>query len=308
MSPADPPIDIRAALKQGLAQLRAAKIPSHTLAAEVLLMHALGRDRGWMYSHHEEILDPAVAQEYFGLIARRATGEPTQYLTGHQEFWGLDFEVTPAVLIPRPETEHVMEVALARLGERGLKIHMDTGFPRETLHVADIGTGSGCLAVALAYELLHAEIIATDSSAAALEIARRNAARNQVADRIRFIEADLLALPGNERTPEPFFDLIVSNPPYIADSDEASLQREVRDHEPHAALFAGPTGTEIYERLVAEARDQLRDRGILVLELGYNSAEPVRAMFDATSTAWTNVSIAMDLAGIPRILAAERAR
>jgi release factor glutamine methyltransferase len=301
-------IDIRTALKQGMADLRAAEVSSHTLAAEVLLMHALGRDRAWMYSHHDEVLDPATTQKYFQLIGRRAAGQPTQYLTGHQEFWGLDFEVTPAVLIPRPETEHVMEVALARLGERGLKIHMDAGLPRETLHVADIGTGSGCLAVALAYELPHAEIIATDSSAAALEIARRNAARNQVADRIRFIEADLLALPGNERTPEPFFDLIVSNPPYIADSDEASLQREVRDHEPHAALFAGPTGTEIYERLVAEARDQLRDRGILVLELGYNSAEPVRAMFDATSTAWTNVSITMDLAGIPRILAAERAR
>ena len=301
-------IDIRTALKQGMADLRAAEVSSHTLAAEVLLMHALGRDRAWMYSHHEEILDPATTQKYFQLIGRRAAGQPTQYLTGHQEFWGLDFEVTPAVLIPRPETEHVMEVALARLGERGLKIHMDTGLPREALQVADIGTGSGCLAVALAYELPHAEIIATDSSAAALEIARRNAARNRVAERIRFIEADLLALPGNERTPEPFFDLIVSNPPYIADSDEASLQREVRDHEPHAALFAGPTGTEIYERLVAEARDQLRDRGILVLELGYNSAEPVRAMFDATSTAWTNVSIAMDLAGIPRILAAERAR
>jgi len=301
-------IDIRTALKQGMADLRAAEVSSHTLAAEVLLMHALGRDRAWMYSHHEEILDPATTQKYFQLIGRRAAGQPTQYLTGHQEFWGLDFEVTPAVLIPRPETEHVMEVALARLGERGLKIHMDTGLPRETLHVADVGTGSGCLAVALAYELPHAEIIATDSSTAALEIARRNAARNEVADRIRFIEADLLALPGNERTPEPFFDLIVSNPPYIADSDAASLQREVRDHEPHAALFAGPTGTEIYERLVAEARDQLRDRGILVLELGYSSAEPVRAMFDATSTAWTNVSITMDLAGIPRILAAERAR
>ena len=301
-------IDIRTALKQGMADLRAAEVSSHTLAAEVLLMHALGRDRAWMYSHHEEILDPATTQKYFQLIGRRAAGQPTQYLTGHQEFWGLDFEVTPAVLIPRPETEHVMEVALARLGERGLKIHMDTGLPREALQVADIGTGSGCLAVALAYELPHAEIVATDSSAAALEIARRNAARNRVAERIRFIEADLLALPGNERTPEPVFDLIVSNPPYIADSDEASLQREVRDHEPHAALFAGPTGTEIYERLVAEARDQLRDRGILVLELGYNSAEPVRAMFDATSTAWTNVSIAMDLAGIPRILAAERAR
>ena len=126
-------------------------------------------------------------------------------------------------LIPRPETEHVMEVALARLGERGLKIHMDTGLPRETLHVADIGTGSGCLAVALAYELPHAEILATDISAAALEIARRNATHNKVAERIRFIEADLFASPGNEERRTPFFDLIVSNPPYIADSDAATL-------------------------------------------------------------------------------------
>src|SRR5271156_2825202 len=181
MVPEESKIDIRAALKRGMAELRAAAISSHTLAAEVLLMHVLGRDRAWMYSHHEEILDVATAQEYFALIARRAAGEPTQYLTGHQEFWGLDFEVTPSVLIPRPETEHVMEVALARLGERGLKIHMDTGAPRDTLKVADVGTGSGCLAVALAYELPHAEIIATDISATALEVARRNAARNNVA-------------------------------------------------------------------------------------------------------------------------------
>jgi release factor glutamine methyltransferase len=156
--------------------------------------------------------------------------------------------------------------------------------------------------------LPHAEVIATDASAAALKIARRNATRNHVAHRIRFIEADLLALPASEKSPAPFFDLIVSNPPYIADSDAASLQREVRDHEPHSALFAGPTGNEIYERLVGEARDQLRDRGVLVLELGHNSAEPVRAMFDASSASWTNVSITMDLAGVPRILAAERIR
>jgi release factor glutamine methyltransferase len=312
MSPAGPPIDIRAALKQGMAQLRAAKIPSHTLAAEVLLMHALGRDRAWMYSHHEEILDPAVAQKYFGLIARRAAGEPTQYLTGHQEFWGLDFEVTPAVLIPRPETEHVMEVALARLGERGLKIHLDTGARRETLHLADVGTGSGCLAVALAYELSHAEIIATDISSAALEVARRNATRlsvppHDLASRIHFIETDLLPpLPANNQSP--VFDLIVSNPPYIADSESATLQREVRDHEPHPALFAGPTGTEIYTRVVAQAERQLRDRGILVLELGHNSAEPVRALFDAAPSSWTNVSLTLDLSGIPRVLAAERVR
>ena len=308
MLPAKTTIDIRAALKQGMAELRAAEVPSHTLAAEVLLMHALGRDRAWMYSHHEEILDAATAQKYFALITRRAAGVPTQYLTGHQEFWGLDFEVTPAVLIPRPETEHVMEVALARLDERGLKIHLDTGLPRQTLHVADVGTGSGCLAIALAYELPHAKIVATDTSGAALEVARRNAARHHVADRIRFVEADLLSLPALENSPEPFFDLIVSNPPYIVDSDAATLQREVRDHEPHSALFAGPTGVEVYERLVVESRDQLRDRGILVLELGHNSAEPVRAMFDAASPSWTNISITMDLAGIPRVLAAGRAR
>lgn len=301
--------DIRAALKQGMAQLRAADTSSHTLAAEVLLMHALQRDRAWLYSHPDEVLDVAVAEKYFALIARRAAGEPTQYLTGRQEFWGLEFEVTPAVLIPRPETEHVMEVALARLGERGLKIHLDSGAPRETLHIADVGTGSGCIAVALAYELPHAQIIATDISADALAIARRNAIRNTVpphniADRIQFVEVDLLP----RETGSPFFDLIVSNPPYIADSEAASLQREVRDHEPHQALFAGPTGAEIYTRLVAESEKQLRDHGILVLELGHNSAGAVRALFDAASSSWTNVSITMDLAGIPRVLAAERVR
>jgi release factor glutamine methyltransferase len=309
---ADPTFNIRAALKQGMGQLRAAAIPSHTLAAEVLLMHVLGRDRAWMYSHPEEILVPTAAEKYRNLLTRRAAGEPTQYLTGHQEFWGLDFEVTPAVLIPRPETEHVMEVALARLGERGFKIHLDSGAPRETLHIADVGTGSGCLAIALAYELPHAEIIATDISAAALEVARRNASRlsvppHDLAGRIHFIHADLLpALPAEN--PSPRFDLIVSNPPYIADPESATLQREVRDHEPHSALFAGPTGIEIYMRLVDEAQKQLRDRGILVLELGHDSADAVRALFDAASSSWTNVAITMDLAGIPRVLAADRVR
>jgi release factor glutamine methyltransferase len=314
-------MDIRAALKEGMAQLRAAQIPSHTLAAELLLMHALGRDRAWMYSHPEESLDPAAAEKFLALIARRAAGEPVQYLTGKQEFWGLEFEVTPAVLIPRPETEHVMEVALARLGERGIKIHMDTGAPREKLQVADVGTGSGCLAVALAWELPHAEVFATDISAPALEVARRNAARHGVADRIHFVQCDLLSSLENTdlssvrtRHTVPasaqggsMFDLIVSNPPYIAHNEADLLQREVRDHEPHAALFGGPTGVEIYQRLIDQARGLLRDRGILVLELGHDSAEHVRRIFDA-QPAWTNVAITMDLAGIPRVLVAERAR
>ncbi len=315
------PMDVRAALKEGMAQLRTAQVPSHTLATELLLMHALERDRAWIYSHPEESLDPATAQKFLALIARRAAGEPVQYLTGKQEFWGLEFEVTPAVLIPRPETEHVMEVSLARLGERGIKIHMDTGAPRETLRVADVGTGSGCLAVALAWELPHAEVFATDISESALEVARRNAARHKVADRIHFLQCDLLtglenADPGSAGARhavlaslqnETLFDLIVSNPPYIARGEAAQLQREVRDHEPHSALFGGPTGVEMYQRLIDQARDLLRDRGILVLELGRDSADHVRAIFGAQPE-WTKVAITMDLAGIPRVLAAERVR
>lgn len=314
-------IDVRAALKQGMARLREARTPSHTLATELLLMHTLKRDRAWMYSHPEEVLDPGLAENFFALIARRAAGEPTQYLTGQQEFWGLQFEVTPAVLIPRPETEHVMEVALARLGERGIKIHMDTGAPRDTLHVADVGTGSGCLAVALAYELPHAELYATDISVAALEVAQRNAARHKIADRIHFIQGDLLtpfaaadwsdaakinSEPSDTRNHQRF-DVIVSNPPYISLDEANQLQREVRDHEPHEALFGGRTGAEIYGRLIDQAGELLGERGILVLELGHNSADYVRGIFDE-QLGWTKVAITADLAGIPRVLAAERVR
>jgi release factor glutamine methyltransferase len=295
--------DVRAALKEGMAQLRAANVPSSTLAAELLLMHALGRDRTWLYTHPEAELDASVAREYFRLIARRAAGEPTQYLTGKQEFWGLEFEVTPAVLIPRPETEHVIEVALERLGPRGIKINMHTGEASPPLRIADVGTGSGCLAVALAHELPHAEIFATDISAAALEVALRNATRHRVAKRIRFLQGDLLkpvpSSPGS-------FDLIVSNPPYVAHDDAATLAREVREHEPHTALFGGPSGIEIYERLVEQADELLRSAGVLVLELGYNSAQHARAILVAQRH-WVNVSVTNDLAGIPRVLAAERA-
>jgi release factor glutamine methyltransferase len=295
-------IDIRRALKDGMAKLRVARVPSHTLTAELLLMHALGRDRAWLYTHPEALLETGDADKYFALIARRAAGEPTQYITGRQEFWGLEFEVTPAVLIPRPETEHVIEVALARLGPRGLKIHMGTGLPREKLRVADVGTGSGCLAVSLAHELPHADVFATDISASALEVARRNAARHVVADRIRFLQMDLLeSLDQQSRS----FDLIVSNPPYVARNEADQLQREVREHEPREALFGGPTGVEIYARLIEQAATLLRSRGILVLELGYNSAAHVRTIL-TEEKGWTNVSFTNDLAGIPRVATADR--
>jgi release factor glutamine methyltransferase len=316
-------LDVRGALREAIARLRAARVASHTLAAELLLMHALGRDRTWLYTNPESPIDPDVAQAFFALVARRAVGEPTQYLTGKQEFWGLEFEVTPAVLIPRPETEHVIEVALERLGPRGIKIDMATGASSPVLRIADIGTGSGCLAVALAHELPHAEITATDISASALEVARRNAARHLVQDRIRFVHTNLLDAsiddplathqesPVTDREPEiashrsRLFDLIVSNPPYVARRQAATLAREVRDHEPHTALFGGPEGIEIYSRLIEQARAVLGTGGILVLELGYDSADQVRKMLDANDH-WASVGVTNDLAGIPRVLAAVR--
>lgn len=296
-------MDVRAALKEGIAQLAVAKIPSHTLAAEILLMHALGRDRTWLYSHPEELVSPATAEKYFALVARRAAGEPTQYITGKQEFWGLEFEVTPAVLIPRPETEHVIEVVVERLGSRGSARQGDTDFKHATLRVADVGTGSGCLAIALSREFPNAEIFATDISSAALSVARRNANRHAVSARVHFLECDLLGALTSSSQP---FDVIVSNPPYVGREEADELPREVRDHEPHAALFGGATGVEIYARLVEQAGPLLRPGGILVLELGYNSLEPVRAIFDS-QLGWRNVAITLDLAGIARVLAAERA-
>ncbi|MBZ5501498.1 MAG: peptide chain release factor N(5)-glutamine methyltransferase [Acidobacteriia bacterium] len=303
-------MDLRTALKEGMARLRAAQVASNTLAAELLLLHILGRDRAWLYAHPEERIEAEAAEKYFALIARRAAGEPTQYLTGKQEFWGLEFEVTPAVLIPRPETEHVVEVALERLGPRGIRIRMDTGEPSAPLRVADVGTGSGCLAVALAHELPHATIFATDISAGAIEVARRNAARHGVADRIHFVDCDLLEAffvsPLATSHSPLSFDLIVSNPPYVARNEAATLAREVREHEPETALFGGPTGLEIYARLVEQAGALLRPGGILVLELGYNAADHVRSIVQA-QRAWVNTSITNDLAGIPRVLATERA-
>jgi release factor glutamine methyltransferase len=308
-SAALPAMDVRAALKEAMARLRAAGVASHTLAAELLLLHAVGRDRAWLYSHPETSIDPEAAQNYFAFVARRAAGEPVQYITGRQEFWGLEFEVTPAVLIPRPESEGVVEVALERLGARGIKIRLDTGEPSAPLRIVDVGTGSGCLAVALSWELPHARVVATDISAAALEVARRNAARHSVADRIDFVQTDLLSsvLDSSATTGRSplTFDLIMSNPPYVARDEAETLEREVRDYEPDAALFGGPIGNEIYARLIDQAGLLLRHSGILVLELGHNSSRHVGGLL-GNDPCWANISITNDLAGIPRVIAAER--
>jgi release factor glutamine methyltransferase len=337
--------DVRITLKQGLAQLRDAHVPSYTLAAELMLLHVLGRDRTWIYSHPEEEIPDVVAQRFFALVARRAAGEPTQHLTGKQEFWGLEFEVTPDVLIPRPETEHVIEVALDRLAVREFRAGRKQTLTGEGLQIADIGTGSGCIAVTLAKELPGATIYATDISSAALAVAKRNANRHFVADCIHFLESNLLdgctarganagvsavgaqnAAPLQARTGatenssqqppitshqpaptlsgSPFLDLIASNPPYIGRREAATLMREVRDHEPEIALYGGEEGYEFYADLITQAATHLKPGGILVLELGHNSLPAVHPLLDASD--WANVGITNDLAGIPRVLAAER--
>jgi release factor glutamine methyltransferase len=322
-------MDIRTAFKEGIAQLREADVPSFTLAAELLLLHILRRNRTWLYAHPEEIVSDAEAQRFFDLIARRAAGEPTQYLTGKQEFWGLEFEVTPDVLIPRPETEHVIEVALDRLALRELRANRPQKSDCSGLQIADIGTGSGCIAIALAKELPAANFYATDISPAALAVAKRNAERHAVADRIRFIESNLLdaipvgaqhaaphegsmptsAAPAVDESPvtshqAPLFDLIVSNPPYIGRREAPSLPREVRDHEPAAALFGGEEGYELYGDLITQTAQHLKPGGILVVELGHNSLPAVQPLLDTPD--WTNVGVTNDLAGISRVIAAAR--
>ncbi len=313
-------MNTRDLLREGMSRLSEAHVPSHALAAELLLIYTLGRDRAWIYSHPEMLIEPVDAGNYFAFIARRAAGEPTQYIIGKQEFWGLEFEVNPSVLIPRPETEHVVEVALKRLSSRRSEMDYREAAEGPKIRIADVGTGSGCVAIALAKERPSAEIVATDISSAALELARRNAVRHSIASRIEFMQTDLLsallhpdAIGGR---PEPrdsqiathrwhSFGLIVSNPPYIARDEAATLEREIREHEPGAALFGGPSGTEIYDRLIEQAGMLLDSGGNIVLELGYNSAPHVASLLE--SAAWRRVEITNDLAGIPRVIAAERA-
>src|SRR5580704_18276645 len=185
-------MDAKTAFKNGIARLREANVPSFTLAAELLLLHVAGRDRTWLYAHPEDELTAEQQERFLSLIARRSMGEPTQYLTGKQEFWGLEFEVTPDVLIPRPETEHVIEVALDRLALREIRAGRKQTLTGDGLQIVDVGTGSGCIAIPLGKELPGARIVATDISAAALTVARRNAARHAFSSRIQFVECNLL--------------------------------------------------------------------------------------------------------------------
>jgi release factor glutamine methyltransferase len=260
--------------------------------AELLLMFILGCDRAYLHAHPERKLTLDEQTCYDQALSERARGVPAQYITGHQEFWGMDFIVTPAVLIPRPETEHVIETVLQ------LELAGRSASPTRTLRIADAGTGSGCIAVALAKELPQAEIHATDISSAALEIARANAARHQFDGRIQFHETDLLqGLEPNG------FDIVVSNPPYVGESEEDQVQLEVRKFEPRHAVFAGTTGLEVIAHLIPQAYDLLRPGGWLVMEISGTVGDQVRRLL----AGWSDVRITNDLQDIPRVISARTA-
>lgn len=282
--------------------------------AELLLMFTLSVDRAYLFAHPERELTLDESSGYEATLAERARGVPAQYITGHQEFWGMDLIVTPAVLIPRPETEHVIETVLelqaSDLRPRTSDFRADTESrnaevrgPGSELRIIDVGTGSGCIALALAKELPSAEIHATDISHAALEVAHANAARHQLDFRVRYDEADLLSIPepGFENNS---FDFIVSNPPYVGDSEEDSVQLEVRKFEPRNAVFAGPIGTEVIARLIPQAQAALRPGGWLVMEISERISEDVKRLLRD----WSNVQVTADLQSIPRVIRARKPR
>lgn len=258
------------------------------LDAEVLARHALGWDRAALVARWRDAAPETFDARLQPLIARRASREPVAYITGHREFWGLDFEVTPDVLIPRPETELIVEEAVRYANE--------VGPPRD---IIDVGTGSGCIAIALAHEFPSARVTATDISTAALTVARQNTRRLGVADRVRIVHADLL----DNVTASA--DLIVSNPPYVPAGDAPALQPEVGQHEPATALFGGPgDGLDLVRRLLVSAAPHIAAEGRLMIEFGFGQEAPLG---EATCHAgWQVVRMCNDLQGIPRVVVLRR--
>jgi len=245
---------------------------------ELILAHVLGCDQTALLTHPERPLSTKEAEQFEALLKRRLASEPVQYLTGTQEFFGLLFEVSPDVLIPRPETEHLVEAVLERFNR--------DANPR----IVDVGTGSGAIAVAIAHALPRSRVTAMDLYPSALEIARRNAERHGVIDRVTLLQSDLLAAASSQE-----FDVVVSNPPYIADGEVLEVQ--VANYEPRSALYAGPTGLEIYQRLIPQARTVLKPRGWLIMEIGYGQRPALEALLGG----WSEVSFVPDLQGIPRV-------
>jgi release factor glutamine methyltransferase len=255
--------------------------------AETLLLHLTGNNRAWLLAHLDDELGYEFAEQYIALLERRFAGEPMQYIFGESEFYRLPFRVTPDVLIPRPETEHVVEKVLERAA--------NFAAPR----IVDVGTGSGAIAVVLAHELPAAIVTATDLSAAALNVARQNAQRNGVAERVRFLGGDLLQPVAGEQ-----FDMVVSNPPYVSEVDRESLAVEVRDYEPAQALFAGADGLDVYRRLIPQAFAALAPGGHVILEIGHGQEPPVGALLGEAG--FESIDFTADLQGIPRMACAQR--
>ena len=281
-------LSVREALTRATGQLSAHPDlrPTALADATVLLLHTLALERPALLAHPERLVDREQQARYQRLLERRLSFEPIQYILGTQEFFGLTLRVTPAVLIPRPETELLVEAVLARL---------PTDLP---LRIVDVGTGSGAIALALAQALPIASLTAVDLSPEALSIAQENAATHYLTHRIRFLQSNLLAALAHE---EPY-DAIVSNPPYIPTSDAPTLHPQVRDHEPSQALFAGPEGLDIYRRLIPQAHSFLKPDGLLALEIGHGQSDEIAALL----ATWQDLTFVDDLRGIPRVALARR--
>ena len=258
-----------------------------TRDAELLLLHTLQIPRVTLIAHSSRELSASQRTAYETSIARRLRHEPVQYITGRQEFYGLTLKVTPVVLIPRPETEHLVEAVLQRLPAN------------QPLKIADIGTGSGAIAIALAAHLPQAAITALDISPDALAVAESNAREHNLSDRIRFLQSDLLSALDHEAGT---FDAIVSNPPYVAETDRPTLHPQVRDHEPAVALFAGETGLDIYRRLIPQAQNALKPNSLLAIEIGHDQQNAIASVLQT----WHNPSFINDLQNIPRVALAWR--
>ncbi len=281
------------AINSAAIQLSGAGITNARRDAEALLSHLIKKNRAWLITHGDDALDDEWRGLFKDTIQRRAKREPLQYIIGSQEFWGLEFMVTPEVLIPRPETELIIEATLAIIHDRN-----------RPARIIDLCTGSGCIAVSLAKELPVARILAIDKSAKALAVAKENAAQHGVSDRIRFLDGDLFH-PLEELDWYGLVDIIASNPPYVQSGDLDTLQPEVRDYEPEMALIAGPEGTELAAIIINTAPAYLKKTGALIMEMGLGQAEALRKMAGKTG-AYTTPEIMKDLAGIERVIVARK--
>jgi release factor glutamine methyltransferase len=278
---------IAQAILEGANKLRQAGVPDERREAGSLLMYVLARDRGYILMHAEAELSDEQLERFIAALDERAQGKPLQYITGRQEFFGLEFEVNGNVLIPRPETELLVEAALSLVSQNEAPV------------ICDVGTGSGCMVVTLLHKLPLARATALDISPAALAVAERNATRHGVHDRLSLITSDCFAGLGAESGAG--FDLIVSNPPYVAARAIAGLQREVRDFEPRVALVSGDDGLTVIRRLLLESGDHLKSGGCLIFEMGFDQHDAVRQLIDENF--WKLLEIFDDLQGIPRTVA-----